>query len=83
MPENAGRIRNVGVAVIAIELLTHGYFFWSYFLFVAGRVSIDGARLSPTFDPSLLTIAGGVLLILVAEVFRIGTRMREEQRLTV
>ncbi len=83
VPENAGRIRNVGLTIIAFELSFHAYFFCSYFLFVVGRVSLDGVRMSPRFDPSFVAIFAGIALVLVAEVFRIGSRMRDEQQLTV
>ena len=83
VPENARRIRNIGLSVITMELSFHAYFFWSYFLFIAGRVSLDGVRMSPRFEPSIIALFGGVALLLVAEVFRLGTRLREEQRLTV
>jgi hypothetical protein len=83
VPENAARIRDVGLTLLALELSTHAYLFASYFLFVAGRVAIPDVGLSPRFEPSILALAGGVALLLVAEVFRIGARLREEAQLTV
>ena len=83
VPQNATRIRNVGLCIIAGELLTHGFHFWSYFLYVVGRVSVVGVRLGPRFEPSLIALFAGLALLAVAAVFRVGARLREEQSLTV
>ena len=83
VPENAGRIRFLGFTVIAFELIARGGMFWMYFAFVAGQFRIEGVRIRPAFDPSGAALAAGLVLLVLAEVFREGTALKREQQLTV
>jgi len=83
VPENARRIRFLGIAAIAFELLYRGSIFWMYFAFVANRFGISGVRLRPLFDPAWGAILAGLVLLVISEVFRVGAEMKAEQELTV
>lgn len=81
--ENASRIRFLGVATIAFELLYRGAIFWMYFAFVANQFGISGVSLRPLFEPSFAILGAGLILIVIAEVFRVGAELRSEQELTI
>ena len=81
--ENAARIRFLGVATIAFELLYRGAIFWMYFAFVANQFGISGVSLRPLFEPSFAILGAGLILIVIAEVFRVGAELRSEQELTI
>lgn len=81
--ENAARIRFLGFATIAFELLYRGAIFWMYFAFVANQFGITGVSLRPLFEPSLAVLGAGLMLIVVAEVFRVGAELRQDQELTI
>lgn len=86
--ENAGRIRTVGVIVLICELLRVVKDF-SIVFYLKGMVT------SPSFDVSTLPfefyleylrldlIFIGLVVLVFSEIFRIGSIMREEQRLTI
>ena len=80
--ENAARIRRVGIGVILVELLRIGaVLFWSY---SAGAiVTANGARFVPTTHITAPAILYGVVILVIAEIFREGARLREEQSLTI
>jgi hypothetical protein len=79
---NATRVRRIGWAVIGGELLRSGMmFFESYYAkthFIA-----DALRFEARPDLSLFVIVNGVIILVIAEVFRTGTRLDEDQSLTV
>lgn len=83
VPENAGRIRFLGFTVIVSELILRGATFWMYFAFVANQFGIAGMKLRPLFEFNGSVIFAGLALLIVAEVFRLGTDLRREQELTV
>jgi hypothetical protein len=82
VPANARRIRWVGLAVIFGELGRAAIiYFWSYYTslhFVA-----DGLRFAASVDMNPMTIIGGLAILVIAEVFREGARLQEDQSLTI
>ena len=77
-PENVGRLRQVGVAMIALEAASYGVRMISLWAMPAA------ARLRNTegwFNPTVW-FAVGVVFVL-AEVFREGARLRREAELTI
>jgi hypothetical protein len=82
LPENAKRIRWVGFTVIFGELgraaLTY---FWSYYTSL--HFTANGLRFVPSADFNGITIVGGLAILVIAEVFREGTRLHEDQSLTI
>lgn len=79
---NSARIQRVGLGVILAEFVQAGaVFFWSYSS--TALFPSDGARFAPMVDVSVATIVCGLILLVIAEVFREGSRLREEQSLTI
>lgn len=77
LDENARSLRFIGLAVVAGELL------WAAFEFVGQRALTDGltsAQLSfhPSFSPRLSVVLAGLALLIVAEIFREGVKMRAD-----
>jgi hypothetical protein len=82
IPENARRIRWVGFTVIFGELARAALvYFWSYYTSL--HFTADGPRFIASTDISGITIVGGLAILVIAEVFREGTRLQEDQSLTI
>jgi hypothetical protein len=82
LPENARRIRRVGYAVIAGELARAAIvYFWSDY--TSRHFTANGARFIASTDFNVITIVGGLAILVIAEVFREGTRLQEDQSLTI
>lgn len=84
VPENAGHLRIIAIAIAAYQILrtiTHGAV--ALLLTVMGMPVEGGASIALRPDIELgAWFAVGTLLIF-AEVFREGARMRQEQKLTI
>jgi hypothetical protein len=84
--ENAARLRIVGYAMAGGALFKVLVQTGTFLLF-RGEIYIKGTEtpwlflLKETFNGGLL--AGGIVVLVISEVFRIGTRLQEEQELTV
>jgi Protein of unknown function (DUF2975) len=80
--ENAGHVRAIWVSLLAIELSRY-----VAAAAVAGLVAFSGQPLPDGvkmgFSVSLSAWAAIVALIILAEVFEVGARLREEQDLTI
>jgi len=82
IPENARRIRWVGFAVIFGELARAALvYFWSYYTSV--NFTVSGLRFAASTDMNLITIVGGLAILVIAEVFQEGARLQDEQSLTI
>jgi hypothetical protein len=82
IPENARRIRWVGFTVIFGELArTALVYFWSYYTSV--HFTANGLRFIASTDFNATTMISGLAIVVIAEVFREGTRLHEEQSLTI
>jgi hypothetical protein len=82
VPENARRIRWVGLTVIVGELARAALvYFWSYYTSL--HFTASGVRFVASTDLNAITIIGGLCILVIAEVFREGTRLREEESLTI
>ena len=82
VPANAGRIRSVGFAVILVEIgrailvfLANSYAFMHF--------TAPGLRFDAHFGLNFFTILSGVIILVIAEVFRAGTQLAEDQSLTI
>jgi hypothetical protein len=80
--ENAVRLRRIGWAVIIgetlrtlVALLENAY--------AANHFSVSSLTFVMRPDYNALTVIGGFIILVIAEVFRAGTRLDEEQSLTV
>jgi hypothetical protein len=77
VPENAGRLSRIGIAIAAMELLR-----LAVVVFVSAvpkLVGDEAPRLSTQF---ILWISVGALFVL-SQVFREGTRLRDEEKMTI
>jgi hypothetical protein len=82
IPENARRIRWVGFTIIFAEFARAALIFlWSYYTSL--HFTADAVRFVASTDLSGTTIIGGLAVLVIAEVFREGTRLHEEQSLTI
>jgi hypothetical protein len=82
IPENARRIRWVGFAVIFGELARAGMvYFWSYY--TSQHFTANGLRFVASTDFNGVTLGCGLAILVIAEVFREGTRLHEDQSLTI
>ncbi|WP_321478050.1 DUF2975 domain-containing protein [uncultured Paludibaculum sp.] len=82
IPENARRIRWVGFAVISGELARAAVvYFWSFY--TSQHFTVNGLRFVASMDFNGITILSGLAILVIAEVFREGTRLHEEQSLTI
>ena len=82
IPENARRIRWVGFTVIFGELARAALvYFWSYYTSL--HFTANGLRFVASTDFNGITIVGGLAILVIAEVFREGTRLHEDQALTI
>jgi hypothetical protein len=79
---NAARVRRIACAVIAGEFARAAivYFENSYAM---AHFSAQGLRFAARPDFGMGAILEGFIILVIAEVFRAGTRLDEEQSLTV
>lgn len=81
-PENATRIRKIGYAVILVELARTALVF-SANSYAMTHFSANGLRFDARPDLNLIAIVHGLIILAIAEVFRAGTRLDEDQSLTI
>jgi hypothetical protein len=79
---NATRIRRIAYAVIVGELL-RTVAAYAGMHYAMTHFSIQGLRLESRWDLNIVAIITGLIILVIAEVFREGTRLDEEQSLTV
>ena len=82
MPANATRIRRVGGGLLALEVVRAVMAYASSYG-VMTRFAAEGLRFHSRVDFDLIAIIAALILFVIAEVFREGTRLDEEQSLTV
>ena len=82
VPDNVVRIRRIGYAVIAGEL-ARAVLVFSANSYAMTHFSADGLRFDARPDLNLLAIVHGLIILAIAEVFRVGTRLNEDQSLTI
>jgi len=84
--ENAGRLRIVGYAMAGGAVFKFLVQMGTFLLF-KDEIAMEGAEipwlwlLRETFNWGLL--AGGLVVLVISEVFRLGHKLQEEQELTV
>lgn len=81
-PANAVRIRQIGLVVIGGEFLRAAVVFGEN-LYAMRHFTADGLTFNARFQANPLTIISGLAILVIAEVFRQGTRLDEDQSLTV
>jgi len=80
--DNARRIRWVGIAVIAGEVArTVIVYFWSSYL--SQHFTANGLNFTAMADFNVSAVLSGLVILVISEVFREGTRLQDEQSLTI
>jgi hypothetical protein len=82
VPANATRIRWIAFAVIAVEL-ARAAVIYSTNSYAMTHFSANGLRFDARPDLNVVTIVYGLIVLAIAEVFRTGTRLDEDQSLTI
>ena len=82
VPDNAIRIRRIGYVVIVGELARAGMVFFAN-SYAMNHFSANGLRFDARPDINLFAIVHGLIILAIAEVFRAGTRLHEDQSLTI
>ena len=81
-PHNAGRIRRLALALVLGEV-TRAVIVYTAHAYVAAHFAADHLRFTASPRIDTLAIVGALILLVLAEVFRTGTRLDEDQSLTV
>lgn len=82
VPSNATHIRRIGLAVIVGELAGAAIVYAENY-YAMTHVAIAGLQFDDWPRVSFTSIGYGLIILVIAEVFRAGTRLDEEQSLTV
>ena len=80
--ENATRIRSIAFIVIFGELARTALVFAAN-RYAAMHFSATGLRFDAQLDLDVFAIIHGLIILVIAEVFRAGTRLDEDQSLTI
>ena len=79
---NATRIRRVGWAVIAGEIARASIVCFET-TWARGHFTVEGMRLESHFQINAFAIVCGLMILVLAEAFREGTRLQDEASLTI
>lgn len=74
---NASRIRFIAIVVVLGEILSKSLLAWSSAT-VANEVSLSGLKLRSDLDLDLTVLFLGLVLMIISEVIRIGSRMKAD-----
>lgn len=80
--ENVGRIRVIAGIIIGLEIFEAAVRFVSS-LFLRSQLVSDGITFRSDVNLQMGAIFAGLVLLVLAEIFRIGAELREDQALTV
>ena len=81
-PSNATRVRRIAWVLIAGEFV-RGAIVYLENSYAATHFTAEGLRFTARPDLSLAAVIEGLIILVIAEVFRAGTRLDEDQSLTV
>lgn len=77
VPENGPRLTRIAIAVAAIEIIRTA-------TVLIGSTLVDlGDNMRPSINVNLAAWGAVVVLFVLAQVFREGTRLREEEKMTI
>lgn len=82
VPANATRLRQIAFAIIGGELARTVFAFFENYYAMTHFVA-EGLRFDARPDLNVLAVLNGLIILVIAEVFRVGTQLDEEQSLTV
>lgn len=78
VPENAGRLSRIAIALGAMELLSI-----ILTLVMRAAISPEDAEFAPDLSINLVVWAAVAALLILSQVFREGTRLRDEEKMTI
>jgi hypothetical protein len=81
-PANVRHVKRVGWAVILAEPVRAAFTYSSH-AYARSHFVGDGLRFATDLDLNLGTIFSGLVILVLAEIFRAGTRLDEDQSLTI
>jgi len=81
-PESARRIELIGVAIIALDLV-RGCALLAGALWARDHIHLARVSFPVTFPVQVTTLVAGLLVIALAEVFRIGHSLQQDRDLTI
>ena len=81
-PQNAMRIRRLALAVVLGEV-SRAAIVYAAHAYVAAHFAADHLRFTAWPHINAFAIVSALILLVLAEVFRTGTRLDEDQSLTV
>lgn len=81
-PANASRLRRVAIAVIAGELLRASMVAFNQF-YVKTHFTATGLLFDWSFNVDFVAVVLGLIILAIAEVFAAGSRLDEDQALTI
>jgi hypothetical protein len=81
-PENPGRIRRIGWALVAAGPV-FGLFMFLYGTIYVHFLDIPGAQIEVPIDVHPFVILTGLIVLVISQVFEMGVRLQREQDLTV
>ena len=81
-PRNAGRLRWMGLLLLANHLLIEVFTTWQAAT-VLGTISSPPLALAPSFRLDGRIVLGGLMLLALAEIFKRGAALEDEQSLVV
>jgi hypothetical protein len=81
-PANVHHMQCIGWAVILVEPLRAGITYFSQ-AYARSHFVGDGLRFATDLDFNLGTLFSGLVILVLAEIFRVGTRLDEDQSLTI
>jgi len=81
-PSNATRVRRIGWVVIVGEFVRAAIVYLEN-SYAASHFTSEGLRFTARADFSVVPILEGLIILVIAEVLRVGTRLDEDQSLTV
>jgi hypothetical protein len=84
VPENAGHLRAIAIGIAVYQLLQYGaHGVIALVITLMGSPVEGGARVVPEFDLNLAAWFAVLVILVLAEVFREGARLRDEQKFTI
>ena len=81
-PHNAGRIRRLAMALVLAEVSRAAIVYTAH-AYVAAHFAADHLRFTASPHINAQAIVSALILLVLTEVFRTGTRLDEDQSLTV
>jgi hypothetical protein len=82
VPTNALRLRRIAWALIFFELARAAIMFFENY-YAMTHFSVAGLAFDARPELNVFAIVDGLIILVIAEVFREGTRLADEQSLTI